>query len=90
MAKKNGVTVSVGSVVCVEISGRKPKGSSGVPTVREDDNLTSEFLRWSLDNDVFGSVIAGHASPGSYLGFFDEKDAQRVKDWFRRKGFKDI
>lgn len=89
MARKNGINASVRTVVCVEIKGRKSKAETGLQQ-RDADGLVGAFLIWSGENEIRAAVREGHGGPGSYLGFFEEKDMDRIKAWFKEHGFKNI
>jgi len=87
MARKKGIEVRVGPVICVEIIGREANGKGTLPRAPEDDGLVSEFLMWMLDNHIFGTVRAGYSGGGGYLGFFSPEQLEPIKEWFQTKGF---
>jgi hypothetical protein len=92
MARKKGVNVNLRLVICVEIVGRKRKPQDGRRSstlmTREDDGLAHAFLEWQSEHHIFGVVQAGRNGGGSYLGFFDPEDLERIKSFFRDKGFR--
>jgi hypothetical protein len=82
-SKEKKCTASFTKCVCVELKGEPHP--SGFPYMPDDGGLINEFLRWSLDNKIFTIVRAGSAGGGTYMGFYSEEDAEKIREWLKEK-----
>lgn len=46
--------------------------------------LMQDFLRWSLDNDIFAK--GGQRGPLGFSGSYTPDDAQKLLDWLKEQG----
>ncbi len=76
------VAFSMPTVVAVKIRGEGGR----FPGLPDDGGLVKRFLRWSLDSKIYSVVPAGHSGGGSYLGFYEPKDAEKVRAWLLENG----
>ena len=72
---------SVSPVICVRIIGKY----EGPARARDDGGIIRRFLQFLIDEEIANEVSAGHSGAGSYTGFFQPKDQEKIAGWLAKE-----
>ena len=81
-ARKPKVTFELTPTVQVSIAG-KPYP---FPRVRDDGDLISRFLRWTLDNEIFPNCRGGMSGGGRHIGYYAPEHIPTIQAWLLENG----